>query len=124
MLQNLLPRPPLGPLLITSNHLTPWARPLAWVRAPMAEFYFWSVSDRPTNHIAYFVLCDAIFMRKGRRTYVASEPTGMASAGGVKELQLSAETQDRTGDLEIFSLTLSQLSYRGKNIANACPHHK
>jgi hypothetical protein len=25
----------------------------------------------------------------------------------------SAETQDRTGDLQIFSLTLSQLSYRG-----------
>ena len=24
-----------------------------------------------------------------------------------------AETRDRTGDLEIFSLTLSQLSYRG-----------
>ena len=25
-----------------------------------------------------------------------------------------AETRDRTGDLQIFSLTLSQLSYRGK----------
>ena len=25
----------------------------------------------------------------------------------------SAETRDRTGDLQIFSLTLSQLSYRG-----------
>ena len=25
----------------------------------------------------------------------------------------NAETQDRTGDLQIFSLTLSQLSYRG-----------
>ena len=24
-----------------------------------------------------------------------------------------AETRDRTGDLQIFSLTLSQLSYRG-----------
>ena len=30
-----------------------------------------------------------------------------------------AETQDRTGDLEIFSLTLSQLSYRG--FRNNCP---
>jgi hypothetical protein len=25
-----------------------------------------------------------------------------------------AETRDRTGDLQIFSLTLSQLSYRGE----------
>ena len=25
----------------------------------------------------------------------------------------NAETRDRTGDLQIFSLTLSQLSYRG-----------
>ena len=30
-----------------------------------------------------------------------------------------AETRDRTGDLQIFSLTLSQLSYRGSAI-NAC----
>ena len=27
--------------------------------------------------------------------------------------KVHAETQDRTGDLQIFSLTLSQLSYRG-----------
>ena len=33
-----------------------------------------------------------------------------------------AETQDRTGDLEIFSLTLSQLSYRG--FRNKCPLQK
>ena len=26
---------------------------------------------------------------------------------------ITAETRDRTGDLQIFSLTLSQLSYRG-----------
>ena len=26
-----------------------------------------------------------------------------------------AETRDRTGDLQIFSLTLSQLSYRGSD---------
>ena len=30
-----------------------------------------------------------------------------------------AETRDRTGDLQIFSLTLSQLSYRG-NWLNGC----
>ena len=30
-----------------------------------------------------------------------------------KTIATIAETQDRTGDLEIFSLTLSQLSYRG-----------
>ena len=29
--------------------------------------------------------------------------------------QKSAETRDRTGDLQIFSLTLSQLSYRGSD---------
>ena len=28
----------------------------------------------------------------------------------------NAETRDRTGDLQIFSLTLSQLSYRGNEI--------
>ena len=27
--------------------------------------------------------------------------------------RINAETRDRTGDLQIFSLTLSQLSYRG-----------
>ena len=35
-----------------------------------------------------------------------------------------AETQDRTGDLQIFSLTLSQLSYRGScefaNVKHIC----
>ena len=30
------------------------------------------------------------------------------------ERKKSAETRDRTGDLQIFSLTLSQLSYRGR----------
>ena len=30
-----------------------------------------------------------------------------------QEFQNNAETRDRTGDLQIFSLTLSQLSYRG-----------
>lgn len=30
-----------------------------------------------------------------------------------------AETRDRTGDLKIFSLTLSQLSYRGTGMRNA-----
>ena len=29
---------------------------------------------------------------------------------------INAETRDRTGDLQIFSLTLSQLSYRGLDI--------
>ena len=36
-----------------------------------------------------------------------------------KTIATIAETQDRTGDLEIFSLTLSQLSYRG--FRNSCP---
>ena len=31
--------------------------------------------------------------------------------------QVPAETRDRTGDLQIFSLTLSQLSYRGHIIS-------
>ena len=31
-------------------------------------------------------------------------------------LEKDAETRDRTGDLQIFSLTLSQLSYRGSGI--------
>ena len=33
--------------------------------------------------------------------------------------QDNAETRDRTGDLQIFSLTLSQLSYRGFEIAES-----
>ena len=39
-----------------------------------------------------------------------------------KTIATIAETQDRTGDLEIFSLTLSQLSYRG--FRNECPLQK
>ena len=36
--------------------------------------------------------------------------------------QTNAKTRDRTGDLQIFSLTLSQLSYRGFEITerNVC----
>ena len=30
------------------------------------------------------------------------------------DIRNDAETRDRTGDLQIFSLTLSQLSYRGR----------
>ena len=30
--------------------------------------------------------------------------------------ETSAQTRDRTGDLQIFSLTLSQLSYRGHSL--------
>ena len=39
---------------------------------------------------------------------------------------ISAETRDRTGDLQIFSLTLSQLSYRGLVLAgrNLCQQRK
>ena len=33
--------------------------------------------------------------------------------GGLQGARSDAETRDRTGDLQIFSLTLSQLSYRG-----------
>ena len=33
----------------------------------------------------------------------------------------NAETRDRTGDLQIFSLTLSQLSYRGIGLVQADP---
>ena len=33
----------------------------------------------------------------------------------------NAETRDRTGDLQIFSLTLSQLSYRGIGVVQADP---
>ena len=35
-----------------------------------------------------------------------------------------AETQDRTGDLQIFSLTLSQLSYRGLATGGRLPGAK
>ena len=37
-------------------------------------------------------------------------PRSEEAAIGAKR---NAETRDRTGDLQIFSLTLSQLSYRG-----------
>ena len=36
-----------------------------------------------------------------------------SSASVSGPLENSVETRDRTGDLQIFSLTLSQLSYRG-----------
>ena len=51
-------------------------------------------------------------MRRGevgrwpRRTILAASPGGIGHA----------ETRDRTGDLQIFGLTLSQLSYRGSCI--------
>ena len=35
-----------------------------------------------------------------------------------------AETRDRTGDLQIFSLTLSQLSYRGCGCRRYCHTHR
>ena len=35
----------------------------------------------------------------------------------------NAETRDRTGDLQIFGLTLSQLSYRGLTIVISCQVH-
>ena len=34
----------------------------------------------------------------------------------VMKKMYSASTRDRTGDLQIFSLTLSQLSYRGNHL--------
>ena len=40
------------------------------------------------------------------------------AAPPVQQKQHSAETRDRTGDLQIFSLTLSQLSYRGMDGAD------
>ena len=44
------------------------------------------------------------------------EAWGLANLGSLNSDAVnatSAETRDRTGDLQIFSLTLSQLSYRG-----------
>ena len=38
-----------------------------------------------------------------------------------KHSQCNAETRDRTGDLQIFSLTLSQLSYRGEWLSISRP---
>ena len=39
---------------------------------------------------------------------------------GAPFVMKDAETRDRTGDLQIFSLTLSQLSYRGGHSISAC----
>ena len=35
------------------------------------------------------------------------------ASANISEIKENAETRDRTGDLQIFSLTLSQLSYSG-----------
>ena len=45
--------------------------------------------------------------------------TGSSEAGRTfnKEKKVTAATRDRTGDLQIFSLTLSQLSYHGTCMA-------
>ena len=48
------------------------------------------------------------------------EAWGLANLGSLNSDAVnatSAETRDRTGDLQIFSLTLSQLSYRGHIIS-------
>ncbi|KAJ8525862.1 hypothetical protein ON010_g15260 [Phytophthora cinnamomi] len=47
-----------------------------------------------------------------------AKPSAVGAAKGRK----SAATRDRTRDLQIFSLTLSQLSYRGAK-SQTCPHH-
>ena len=41
------------------------------------------------------------------------EPLYVGTKSSLPRATRDAETQDRTGDLQIFSLTLSQLSYRG-----------
>jgi hypothetical protein len=50
------------------------------------------------------------------RTRCASQSRGDAQAMVPPILAKDAETRDRTGDLQIFSLTLSQLSYRGSTL--------
>ena len=47
------------------------------------------------------------------RTYKRVMQCGTAQAFTECWCAPAAETQDRTGDLQIFGLTLSQLSYRG-----------
>ena len=61
-------------------------------------------------------------MGQGRHSVPARNTVGNLSTRGLFRclfrlsgvwLNEPAETRDRTGDLQIFSLTLSQLSYRG-----------
>ena len=51
------------------------------------------------------------------------EHGGNNSASVSGPLRNSAETRDRAGDLQIFSLTLSQLSYRGLRAFAVHPCH-
>ena len=57
----------------------------------------------------------AIRAKAARHGLSRSLPSGALRGKGP-----DAETRDRTGDLQIFSLTLSQLSYRGLLMAVAC----
>ena len=47
----------------------------------------------------------------------------MSDTSNSSQQQRCAETRDRIGDLQIFSLTLSQLSYRGHEICAAVLRH-
>ena len=54
----------------------------------------------------------SIFVRS-RCLQFAQGPQNTMAASKTADCKADAETRDRTGDLQIFSLTLSQLSYRG-----------
>ena len=63
------------------------------------------------HHSTRFALFSRFFMSRK----VVCKLYGITSSWSCKFCTWSnlAETRDRTGDLQIFSLTLSQLSYRG-----------
>jgi hypothetical protein len=56
---------------------------------------------------------DDVTQKQKQKPQYKSWKTACANKIDVAPTNKGAETQDRTGDLQIFSLTLSQLSYRG-----------
>ena len=65
------------------------------------------------SQLSYRGLATRSRVKAAQRLATIAWPAGHAQNGYLRIADGHAETRDRTGDLQIFGLTLSQLSYRG-----------
>jgi hypothetical protein len=100
-------------LLATIQLLMSWVQPeIIWSYGVTGCTMDSESSDRGSNpRRTSLPLAMSRQSRRGQRSYPINLAVS-ASVGMTVDMG-NAETQDRTGELQIFSLTLSQLSYRG-----------
>ena len=100
-------------LLATIQLLMSWAQPeIIWSYGVTGCTMDSESSDRGSNpRRTSLPLAMSRQTRRGQRSYPINLAVS-ASVGMTVDMG-NAETRDRTGDLQIVSLTLSQLSYRG-----------